>query len=92
VLRSDLPPGNGLDGHSLQRGYDRSGWKPASPLSDAPSWIPDIRLTTEVGRNRNGSFRARSTKKVTLRPPLGASAATDPSTNPLRGIGAVVEL
>jgi hypothetical protein len=21
-----------------------TGWKPASPLSDAPSWIPDIRL------------------------------------------------
>jgi hypothetical protein len=29
---------------------DRYGWKPASPLSDAPNWIPEIRLTAGIGR------------------------------------------
>jgi hypothetical protein len=32
------------------------GWKPASALSDAPSWIPDIRFTAGVGRKLSGCF------------------------------------
>ena len=30
--------------------------QPASPLSDAPSWIPDIRFTAGVGRKLSGCF------------------------------------
>ena len=54
------------------------GGKQASPLSDAPSWIPDIRLTAGVGRQRKGGFRSRSTEKLTLWLP-DALAAIDPS-------------
>ena len=42
------------------------GWFCDRPLSDAPSWIPDIRLTAGIGRKRNDRFGVRNGNKQTF--------------------------
>src|SRR3984957_13717074 len=43
-------------GKDRRSGARRTGWLSVGPFPDAPHWIPDIRLTAGVGRERTLCF------------------------------------